>query len=82
MLAGQRCIKICNNIAVHIMTVTLHISDDRLREVIEDVRKDHPNMGEIMILGHLRSRQINVQRHRVRHLLEQIDPEGLRRRRS
>ena len=59
-----------------------HISDDRLREVIEDVRKDHPNMGEIMILGHLRSRQINVQRHRVRHLLEQIDPEGLRRRRS
>ncbi|CAB3993330.1 RNA-binding 26-like [Paramuricea clavata] len=40
-----------------------HISDDRLREVIEYVRKDHPNMGEIMILGHLRSRQINVQQH-------------------
>jgi hypothetical protein len=59
-----------------------HISDDRLKDVIEDIRKDHRNMGEVMVMGHLRSRQINVQRRRVRQVLEQIDPEGLRQRRS
>ena len=37
-------------------------------------------MGEIMIMGHLRSRRINVQRHRVRLALEQMDPEGKRKR--
>ena len=57
-----------------------HISDERLREVIQDIRRDHCDMGEIMIMGHLRSRRINVQRHRVRLALEQMDPEGKRKR--
>ena len=59
-----------------------HISDERLREVIEDVQRVHHDMGEVMIMGHLRSRHINVQRHRVRLVLEQIDPEGIWKRRS
>ena len=44
--------------------------------------KDHRNMGEVMIMGHLRSRRINVQRHRVRSVLEQMDPEGIWKRKS
>ena len=59
-----------------------HTSDERLREVIQDIRRDHCDMGEIMIMGHLRSRRINVQRHRVRLALEQMDPEGKWKRRS
>ena len=55
-----------------------HISDERLREVIEDIQRVHRDMGEVMIMGHLRSRHINVQRHRVRLVLGQIDPEGIR----
>ena len=59
-----------------------HISDESLREVIEDIQRVHRDMGEVMIMGHLRSRHINVQRRRVRLVLEQIDPEGIRKRRS
>ena len=52
------------------------ISDARLDELIRTIRQGFPNLGISMMLGHLRSRNVFVQRHRVRSSLVQIDPVG------
>ena len=51
------------------------ISDSDLDELIRHVRRGFPN-GISMMLGHLRSRNIYVQRQRVRSSLVRTDPAG------
>ena len=41
------------------------LSDDELK-LLTSMRKDHPSMGETMVLGRLRSMGFNVTRERVR----------------
>ena len=47
---------------------------DIAREV-ELVKKDHPNAGEVMLLGHLASRGLRVQS--VRRAIHTVDPAGV-----
>lgn len=47
-----------------------------LDELIGEKRRGFPNSGISMILGHLRSRNIYVQRQRVRESLVRTDPAG------
>uniref|UniRef100_A0A3P9IMN3 Integrase catalytic domain-containing protein n=1 Tax=Oryzias latipes TaxID=8090 RepID=A0A3P9IMN3_ORYLA len=42
------------------------ISDQELDEVICAIKSNHPHVGEVMLNGHLRARNIIVQRHRLR----------------
>ena len=52
------------------------ISDYDLDESIRHVRRGFPNSGISMMLGHLRRRNVYVQRQRVRSSLVRTDPVG------
>ena len=53
-----------------------NIPDDQLGEVMQEVRRSTPNIGQSRMIGALRSRGLRVQRWRVRNMLRQIDPVG------
>ena len=50
------------------------ITANQLDELVENYRKLHPYAGEREMLGHVRSKQPNVQRHRVRESIHRVDP--------
>ena len=54
-----------------------HISDYDLDQVVGEINSLHPQSGERVIRGHLRSQGIHVQRERVRQSLHRIDPTGV-----
>ena len=52
------------------------LTDSDLDALIREIRRGFPNSGISMMLGHLRSRNIYVQRQRVRESFFQTDPAG------
>lgn len=52
------------------------ISDSDLDVLVQDIRQRHPHSGQMLIQGHLMSRNIRVQRYRIRSALHRIDPLG------
>lgn len=50
------------------------ISSHALNNIIRDILQNTPNAGETYVLGSLRSRQIRIQRWRVRQSLHEVDP--------
>ena len=50
------------------------INDDDLDRQVIDIKKMHPDSGERIIEGILRSRKIDVQRRRVRESVHRVDP--------
>lgn len=50
------------------------ISDTDLDSIIKNYQESNPNCGQTLLCGYLHSRQINVQRERVRESLSRIDP--------
>ncbi|MEQ2297927.1 hypothetical protein AMECASPLE_039722 [Ameca splendens] len=58
--------------------------DQDLTRVVTDILQRTPNAGETYVLGSLASREIRVQRWRVRQCLQEVDPIGrsFRRRRT
>ena len=57
------------------------ISEQELDGLIAPYISDHPNDGERMIIGYLRSCQVNVQRSRIRESIHRVDPNGVAERR-
>ncbi|XP_031146781.1 uncharacterized protein LOC116043901 isoform X1 [Sander lucioperca] len=53
------------------------ISDQQLDLEVSQIKTEHPNVGEVMLMGHLRSKNIVVQRQRVRDSLRRMDPIGV-----
>ena len=53
------------------------IADQELDSVISAYLINHPNDGERMVIGHLRSREIFVTRYRIRESIHRIDPSGV-----
>ena len=51
-------------------------SDVELGELVREIRRGFPNAGISMMLGHLRSKNVFIQRQHVRSSLVQIDPVG------
>ena len=49
-------------------------SDDELRRELNEMRQQHPDYGESMSFGHLRSKGYHVTRHRLRRLIRETDP--------
>lgn len=43
---------------------------------IQAYKATHPNDGETIVTGHLRSLEINVSRRRIRESIHQVDPSG------
>ena len=52
------------------------ITDDELDELIAGIQCQFPNWGNRQMYGHLLSRGIRIQYHRVRETQSRIDPEG------
>ena len=50
------------------------IDDAQLRLLLSDLRKSSPHLGEVMVMGHLRSLGYNVPRARVRSTIRATDP--------
>jgi hypothetical protein len=52
------------------------ISEEELTRIMEEIIKVTPNIGQSRMVGALRARGLNIQRHRVRECLRTIDPIG------
>jgi hypothetical protein len=50
------------------------ITDYSLDAIIQEINQEHPHSGVAMVMGHLVSRRLFVQRHRVRASLKRCDP--------
>ena len=63
------------------MTFT-NISDDDLLDIIIELKRNHPNDGEVMINGHLRARDppVKIQRWKLRAAIHYCDADGVKRR--
>eukprot|EP00794_Sanderia_malayensis_P000833 gene833-125_t len=52
------------------------ITKEELRSIMVAIQRTTPNIGQSRMIGALRSRNIKVQRWRVRELLREVDPVG------
>ena len=50
------------------------ISDYRLDELVKELQLSFPNCGQVMLMGHLRSRGVIVPRCRLRDSIVRNDP--------
>ena len=57
------------------------ISDAELDAVVISIKRNYPAAGEVITMGHLRSRGLFVQRSRLRGSLRRVDATGLEDRR-
>lgn len=53
------------------------MTDDQLIDMVREVKCLYSTCGERMLDGHLRSRGKNIQRHRLRAALQEVDSEGV-----
>ena len=53
-----------------------NIDDSHLDKIIAEIKETHPNTVKIIVMGHLRARNIRVQRNRVRASIHRVDPQG------
>uniref|UniRef100_A0A3Q3H2N7 Integrase catalytic domain-containing protein n=1 Tax=Kryptolebias marmoratus TaxID=37003 RepID=A0A3Q3H2N7_KRYMA len=53
------------------------INDEDLDTLVMEIKRVHPNAGYKIMLGHVRSRGINIQRHRLRASMRRLDPEAI-----
>ena len=59
-----------------------YISDSDVHRTIVNIKRDHPNDGERLIIGHLTTLSILVLRARIRAEIHRVDPENTALRRS
>ena len=52
------------------------ISDEELERTVREISTTTPNIGERRLMGAIRSRNIHVQRRRIRECLRRVDPIG------
>ena len=54
--------------------VSRNITDEELRVIVDQIRRDLPTLGETMMWGHLRSMGFRIARERVRCAIRETDP--------
>ena len=59
-----------------------NISDEELHATICEIKAEHPHVGEVMLNGHLRARNIVVQCRRLRVSVQRVDGAGVESRRT
>ena len=50
------------------------LSDNELKDLLRRIRREHPNIGQAMIMGLIRAQGYHVSRARVRDAIHQTDP--------
>ena len=58
------------------------LSDATLDEIVQSIKCDHPNDGEVMMQGHLRRVGVKVKRQDLRDSIHRVDHEHTQQRRS
>lgn len=53
------------------------IDDEGLDNIVRQIKSEHPNAGEVMVMGHLRAKGFRLQRGRVRSSIHRVDPDGI-----
>jgi hypothetical protein len=53
------------------------LSEQEVQNLVAEVKKKHPNAGEVMLQGHLQSKGITLQRHKIRTAIHVVDPDGV-----
>ena len=56
------------------------ISDQELDSVVASYKETHPNDGERILIGYIRSKNIHVPRSRIRSSIRRVDPHGIQQR--
>ena len=51
-----------------------NITDNDLDRIIMEIKRDHPNDGERMIIGHLTQQNLIIPRARIRASIHRVDP--------
>lgn len=59
-----------------------NIADSDLEACVIAIKERHPESGEVMITGHLRTQGIFIRRQHLRRLLQAVDREGIAARRT
>ena len=59
-----------------------NITDNDLDRIIMEIKRDHPNDGERMIIGHLTRQNLIIPRARIRASIHRVDPINTQLRRS
>ena len=54
-----------------------NLSDEESDATICEIKAEHPHVGEVMLNGHLRARNIVVQRRRLRDSVQRVDGAGV-----
>lgn len=62
-------------------TKFVQFRDEELDSAVSQIKTEHPHVGEVMLNGHLRSRDIVVQRKRLRESIKRVDSGGVESRR-
>ena len=52
------------------------MTENELDSITSDIHKEFPMCGNKQMSGHLLSRGIRVQQHRIRESMRRVDPEG------
>ena len=50
------------------------IDEPSLDDTIRELKSEHPNAGEVMVMGHLRAKGFRIQRQKVRNSIHRVDP--------
>lgn len=58
------------------------MSDQEVPIAVAEVKRDHPNSGEVMMQGHLQSQGLMLQRHKVRRAIHAVDPDSVEARKN
>ncbi|CAJ1074952.1 uncharacterized protein LOC115561219 [Xyrichtys novacula] len=53
------------------------ISNEELDATVSNIKAEHPYIGEVMLNGHLRARNIVIQRHLLRNSIKRVDGAGV-----
>ena len=56
------------------------ISDQELDSVVASYKETHPNDGERILIGYIRSKNIHVPRSRIRSSIRRVDPHAIQQR--
>ena len=50
------------------------LNDEQLKDLLQEIRREHPNWGQTMMLGLVREQGYYVSRTRLRNAVQQTDP--------
>lgn len=74
LLGVSRMTVYCRRVEYGLLADPVSTVNDNELKVLRRIRREHPNIGQTMIMGLIRAQGYHVSRARVRDTIQQIDP--------